>query len=78
MEILNNVFSLVSYLMFIMMTYHVLASVFDWTKLIKNTTENIGRLKVFILFLSIGIGYLVSHFILEVIAISQSIFFTIQ
>lgn len=53
-------------------------NLFDWSKLIKNTSENIGRLKVFILLVSIALGYMVSHFILEIITVSQTFFFGFQ
>ncbi|WP_423216644.1 DUF1146 family protein [Streptococcus equinus] len=78
MEILNSSVTLISHLIFIAMTHQVLRNLFDWSKVIKNTAENIGRLKVFILLLSIAIGYMVSHFILEIITVSQTFFFDFQ
>ena len=78
MEILNSSVTLISHLIFIAMTHQVLRNLFDWSKVIKNTPENIGRLKVFILLLSISIGYMVSHFILEIITVSQTFFFDFQ
>ena len=78
MEILNSSVTLISHLVFIAMTHQILRSLFDWSKLIKNTPENIGRLKVFILLVSIALGYMVSHFILEIITVSQTFFFGFQ
>ncbi|WP_274641630.1 DUF1146 family protein [Streptococcus equinus] len=78
MEILNSSVTLISHLIFIAMTHQVLRNLFDWSKVIKNIPENIGRLKVFILLLSIAIGYMVSHFILEIITVSQTFFFGFQ
>lgn len=78
MEILNSSVTLISHLIFIAMTHQVLRNLFDWSKVIKNAPENIGRLKVFILLLSIAIGYMVSHFILEIITVSQTFFFGFQ
>ncbi|SNU07724.1 conserved hypothetical integral membrane protein [Streptococcus equinus] len=78
MEILNSSVTLISHLIFIAMTHQVLRNLFDWSKVIKNAPENIGRLKVFILLLSIAIGYMVSHFILEIITVSQTFFFDFQ
>ena len=75
MEILNSSVTLISHLVFIAMTHQILRNLFDWSKLIKNTSENIGRLKVFILLVSIALGYMVSHFILEIITVSQTFFF---
>lgn len=78
MEILNSSVTLISHLVFIAMTHQILRNLFDWSKLIKNTLENIGRLKVFILLVSIALGYMVSHFILEIITVSQTFFFGFQ
>ncbi|MCO4505638.1 DUF1146 family protein [Streptococcus infantarius] len=78
MEILNSSVTLISHLVFIAMTHQILRNLFDWSKLIKNTSENIGRLKVFILLVSIALGYMVSHFILEIITVSQTFFFDFQ
>ena len=78
MEILNSSVTLISHLVFIAMTHQILRNLFDWSKLIKNTSENIGRLKVFILLDSIALGYMVSHFILEIITVSQTFFFGFQ
>lgn len=78
MEILNSSVTLISHLVFIAMTHQILRNLFGWSKLIKNTSENIGRLKVFILLVSIALGYMVSHFILEIITVSQTFFFGFQ
>lgn len=78
MEILNSSVTLISHLVFIAMTHQILRNLFDWSKLIKNMPENIGRLKVFILLVSIALGYMVSHFILEIIIVSQTFFFGFQ
>ncbi|MCC9955464.1 DUF1146 domain-containing protein, partial [Streptococcus agalactiae] len=45
---------------------------------IKMSPENISKLKVFILFISIVGGYVVSHFLLEGIQLCQSIFWALQ
>ena len=78
MEILNSTVTILCHLMFISMTHQLLRQLFDWSKIIKNSAENVGRLKVFILFLSIAIGYLVSHFFLEIITMSQTLFLSFQ
>ncbi len=78
MEILNSAVTLLSHMMFIGMTYVVVRDLFDWSKIIKTPSVNLGRLKIFLLFFSIAIGYLVSHFILEVVTMSQTLFFGFQ
>lgn len=50
----------------------MLISLFDWAKLIKNPIENTGKLKLLLLFISIALGYLVSSFILSVLAFGQN------
>ncbi|HEO6850863.1 DUF1146 domain-containing protein, partial [Streptococcus agalactiae] len=48
------------------------------SKMIKMSPQNISKLKVFILLISIVGGYVVSHFLLEVIQLCQSIFWALQ
>lgn len=77
MEILRNSIMLMSHFIFIAIFYNLLINLFDWGKIVKRTSENIGRLKLFLLFISIVIGYMVSTFIWSVISLSQDIFFAI-
>ncbi|EMC06874.1 DUF1146 domain-containing protein [Streptococcus mutans] len=68
---------LMSHFIFIAIFYNLLINLFDWGKIVKRASENIGRLKLFLLFISIVIGYMVSIFIWSVISLSQDIFFAI-
>lgn len=77
MEILRNSIMLMSHFIFIAIFYNLLINLFDWGKIVKQASENIGRLKLFLLFISIVIGYMVSTFIWSVISLSQDIFFAI-
>lgn len=77
MEILQNSIMLMSHFIFIAIFYNLLINLFDWGKIVKRASENIGRLKLFLLFISIVIGYMVSTFIWSVISLSQDIFFAI-
>ncbi|WP_032528196.1 DUF1146 family protein [Streptococcus mutans] len=77
MEILRNSIMLMSHFIFIAIFYNLLINLFDWGKIVKRASENIGRLKLFLLFISIVIGYMVSIFIWSVISLSQDIFFAI-
>ena len=77
MEILRNSIMLMSHFIFIAIFYNLLINLFDWGKIVKRASENIGRLKLFLLFISIVIGYMVSTFIWSVISLSQDIFFAI-
>ena len=77
MEILRNSIMLMSHFIFIAIFYNLLINLFDWGKIVKRASQNIGRLKLFLLFISIVIGYMVSIFIWSVISLSQDIFFAI-
>ena len=72
MAIINQFVTLASHLVFIGLSYHMLISLFDWAKIIKNPIENTGKLKLFLLFISIVLGYLISSFILSVLAFGQN------
>ena len=49
MTIINQFVTLASHLVFIGLSYHMLISLFDWAKIIKNPIENTGKLKLFLL-----------------------------
>lgn len=72
MTIINQFVTLASHLVFIELSYHMLISLFDWAKIVKNPIENTGKLKLFLLFISIALGYLTSSFILSVLAMGQN------
>ncbi|KHD44259.1 DUF1146 family protein [Streptococcus hongkongensis] len=74
MEYINKLLALFCHLLFIGISYQLLMSLFDWSKLIKNRTENLGKIQLFVFFIAIIMGYLVSHFILELIQMGQSLF----
>lgn len=73
MNSLNNLVSLACHLVFIGLSYQMVTSLFDWGKIIKNPLENTGKLKLFLLFVSIALGYLTSSFILAVLALGQNL-----
>lgn len=75
METLNLIVTLCSHFVFISISYQLLATMVDWSKFIKLTTENMSKLRLLVLFLSLGLGYMVSHFFLELIQVSQNLFF---
>lgn len=75
METLNLIVTLCSHFVFIGISYQLLATMVDWSKFIKLTTENMSKLHLLVLFLSLGLGYMVSHFFLELIQVSQNLFF---
>lgn len=74
MEYINNLLKLISHLLFIGISFQLLMDVFDWPKITRNHFDNIGKIKLFVFFLAIIMGYLVSHFMLELIQMSQTLF----
>ncbi|HGI8594152.1 TPA: DUF1146 family protein [Streptococcus agalactiae] len=73
-----NIVTIVSNFIFIALFYQLFVDLFDWSKMIKMSPQNISKLKVFILLISIVGGYVVSYFLLEVIQLCQSIFWALQ
>ena len=60
MTILNDMVPLASHLVFIGLTYQMVNTLFDWEKITKNVIVNTGKLRLFLLFISIAMGFLVS------------------
>ncbi len=57
-----------------MISYQLLTSIFDWSKMTRNFSNNIGKIHLFVFLLAVIMGYLVSHFVLELIQIGQNLF----
>ena len=70
MTILNDMVPLASHLVFIGLTYQMVNTLFDWEK---NVIVNTGKLRLFLLFISIAIGFLVSSFFIYVLTLCQSL-----
>lgn len=62
-----------SHLLFIYITYQLLTSVVDWGKFLKGTAENWLKIQLLMLFLAIGMGYIVSTFFLEILIASRQL-----
>lgn len=71
MELINHIVTLSSHLFFIYFSYHLFSHLFDWEKMIKMTPDNLGRIRIFVVFISVALGYLVSSFFLGIIELSQ-------
>lgn len=78
MEIISNSLNLIASLVFIWITHHLLITIFDWSKIIRSSQENIRQLRLFLLLISIAIGYLVSRFVIDMISLSQALFYTVK
>jgi len=68
MTILNDMVPLASHLVFIGLTYQMVNTLFDWEKITKNVIVNTGKLRLFLLFISIAIGFLVSSFFTSIVS----------
>ena len=73
MTILNDMVPLASHLVFIGLTYQMVNTLFDWEKITKNVIVNTGKLRLFLLFISIAIGFLVSSLFIYVLTLCQSL-----
>lgn len=72
MQIVVDSLALLSHMIFIGIFFHLLTHLVDWSKWLKVTPETIGQVKLFVVLLSLVLGYLASRFVLEVIALSQA------
>lgn len=73
MTYLTQLVALFSHMSLIAFTHRMLLTLFDWQKLIKVTPDNLRLLSIFLIFLSIAIGFLVSTFLLSIIQFSQNL-----
>ncbi|HEL1087537.1 TPA: DUF1146 domain-containing protein [Streptococcus equi subsp. zooepidemicus] len=71
MEVIRTLLMFFSHLLFIGISYQLLISLIDWSTFTHYRPENMGRLRLLVLFFAIALGYLVSRFMLELIQISQ-------
>ncbi|MGT2756446.1 DUF1146 family protein [Streptococcus ovuberis] len=64
---------LTSHILCVALSYHLLTTVVDWSKFTKIHAENIGRLRLLVLLFSMGLGFLVSHLLLDLLSIGRSL-----
>lgn len=67
------VFTLSSHLLFIFLSHQLLSSLVNWERLLKVNADNVLKIRLLILFLSIALGYLVSLFFLSIYQVSFDI-----
>ncbi|EHJ57219.1 hypothetical protein HMPREF9318_00179 [Streptococcus urinalis FB127-CNA-2] len=63
--------TLLSHLGFIWISHNLLISLVNWNRIIKETPDNAKQIRLLIVFISIAIGYSVSHFFLECFQLTQ-------
>lgn len=72
-NMITSLLGLLSHLLFIYLSHSLLISVIDWSKLVRGTAENQGKIRLLILFLAIALGYIVSGFFLDILSMSRSL-----
>lgn len=71
MTYLTQLITLLSHLAFIAITHRLLITLFDWSKWVTVTPDSQRLLSLFLIFVSVAVGFLVSTFLLTVIQFSQ-------
>jgi len=67
-------FRLCSHLLFILVSFHLLATVVSWEKFFKVNADNAIKIRFLILLLSIALGYMASLFFIGIYDMSRAIF----
>lgn len=73
MDLINQAVTLFSHIFFIYFSYQLWSKLFDWEKWIKMTPDNLNRLRLFVVFISIALGYIVSTFFLGILELSRTL-----
>lgn len=74
MEKIHSLVPVVSHLLFTILSYSLLEGLFDWSKWVKGDyRRQQAGLKVFLLLLSIGLGYLTSSFLLALLNLGREL-----
>ena len=60
------------------MSYQMLTRLVNWEKILRLNPDNLRQVNLFVSFLSIGLGYLVSSFFLTLINLAVTIFTTVH
>ncbi|WP_241154233.1 DUF1146 family protein [Streptococcus tangpeifui] len=78
MEILQSLITIICHLFFILMSFHLLTRLVNWEKILRVNPDNFRQINLLVMFLSIGLGFLVSSFFLSVISLSMTILTTVH
>lgn len=62
-----------SHLLWIGLSHSLLVSVVDFGKFFRGTAENKQKIQILVLLFAIALGYLVSTFFLDILAMSRSL-----
>ncbi|MET3558169.1 putative integral membrane protein (TIGR02327 family) [Streptococcus rupicaprae] len=64
---------LTSHMLCVALAYHLLTTVVDWSKFTKIHAENLGRLRLLVVLLSMALGFLASHLLLDLLSLGRSL-----
>lgn len=70
---IQAIVTLLSHMLFIYISHQLLLTVPAWHKWFRPQAEGQGRKRLLILFLAIGLGYMVSTFFLDILSISREL-----
>ena len=68
------IFSLSSHFLFAFISFQLLYKVVDWGRFFKVRADNERAIRLLVIFISLALGYLVSHFFISIYEVSRSIF----
>lgn len=74
MEVLEHFIRLTSLCFFIGLVFNLLTNLFDWSKIVKNPLENAQQLRLFLILVSISLGFILSQFIWMILMMSRDFF----
>ena len=78
MEVAQSFITILCHLFFILMSYQMLTRLVNWEKILRLNPDNLRQVNLFVSFMSIGLGYLVSSFFLTLINLAVTIFTTVH
>ncbi|EHI74518.1 membrane protein [Streptococcus criceti] len=78
MEILQSLITIICHLFFILMSFQLLTRLVNWEKILRLNPDNFRQINLLVMFLAIGLGFLVSSFFLSVISLAMTIFTTVH
>lgn len=73
-DMIQLIFTLSSYMIFIFLSFHLLSTVVNWERLLKVNADNALKIRFLILLLSIALGFLLSSFFLNLYTLGRDMF----
>lgn len=70
---IEQIWTFLSHVLFIYLAHVLLVENVDWAKFLKPDSKHPRQAQLLVLFLAIALGYLVSHFFLDVVQMSRQL-----